>query len=255
MTRCRRGSGGIRMTVSSAAAWRETDSAEFIESGAFFVPEREVQMRILAELVPPAGPGSHIIDLCCGEGLLARELLTRNPLAVVHGYDGSPAMLEHAVARLGQFGERFRPQPFDIKAADWRSFPHKVHAFVSSLAVHHLDAGEKLALFDTFAGALMPGGVVVIADLVLPETELGRGVAAREWDEAVRQRSLRLRGDLAAFERFQSLKWNYFRYPDPLDKPSTLTDQLGWLEAAGFENIDLHWMRAGHAIFSGALPS
>jgi hypothetical protein len=30
-----------------------------------------------------------------------------------------------------------------------------------------------------------------------------------------------------------------------------LLDQLKWLEGAGFVDVDVYWMRAGHAIFGG----
>ena len=47
-----------------------------------------------------------------------------------------------------------------------------------------------------------------------------------------------------------------YRYFDPedLDKPSCLLNQLKWLELAGFVDIDVYWMSAGHAIFSGWKP-
>jgi len=48
------------------------------------------------------------------------------------------------------------------------------------------------------------------------------------------------------------LCWNFFRYPeDELDHPSTLSDQLKWLEQAGFAAIEVHYFRARHVIFSG----
>jgi trans-aconitate methyltransferase len=37
-----------------------------------------------------------ILELGCGAGVLARSLLELFPQATVYGYDGSPAMLEHA---------------------------------------------------------------------------------------------------------------------------------------------------------------
>jgi hypothetical protein len=44
-----------------------------------------------------------------------------------------------------------------------------------------------------------------------------------------------------------------YRYfdPDDIDKPSRLLDQLKWLEQAGFADVDVYWMLAGHAIFGG----
>ena len=100
------------------------------------------------------------------------------------------------------------------------------------------------------------GEGLLSADLIEPESLLGRDVAARGWDDAVRRRSLELDGDLKAFEFFQDDAWNYFSdpEPDPIDRPSALLDQLKWLEAAGLADVDVHWLKAGHAIFSGVKP-
>ena len=67
----------------------------------------------------------------------------------------------------------------------------------------------------------------------------------------MRARALHLDGSLAAYERFHQLGWNLYRHPDPMDQPSRLFEQLRWMEAAGFRDVDVHWMKAGHAIWSG----
>ena len=64
-------------------------------------------------------------------------------------------------------------------------------------------------------------------------------------------------GDLAAaLARFRDEKWNYYADPDahPIDQPSPLFDQLTWLAAAGFEAVDVYWMKAGQAIYGGRKP-
>jgi tRNA (cmo5U34)-methyltransferase len=125
---------------------------------------------------------------------------------------------------------------------------------VSSLTLHHLDGAQKQALFDEMCALLVPGGVFIIADLVEPAGRLGWELAARVWDEAVRERALELDGTLEGFTLFESERWNLYRHFDPedIDKPSRLLDQLKWLEQAGFVGVHMVWMRAGHAIFGGA---
>ncbi len=49
-------------------------------------------------------------------------------------------------------------------------------------------------------------------------------------------------------------RWNIYDYPDPVDKPSTLLEQLRWMEGAGFEGVDVFWARAGHALLGGYRP-
>ncbi|MCA9953687.1 MAG: class I SAM-dependent methyltransferase [Anaerolineales bacterium] len=235
--------------------WQESDSQAFIDYGRYFVPQREYQLQTIADLIPqPDGP-AHILELSCGEGLLAEVLLSRFPSVTLHGYDLSPAMLEQAQQRLAHYGKRFVPRQFDLNQTEWRTNQPTFHAVVSSLTVHHLDGPDKLRLFLDVYQMLHPGGVLVIADLVAPTRGLGTAVAAQAWDEAVRQRSRQLDGNDAALTYFEHLKWNLYRYPeDPdvaIDKPSSLLDQLKWVEQAGFTAVDVHWLLAGHVIYSG----
>jgi tRNA (cmo5U34)-methyltransferase len=232
--------------------WDEHDSHDFIDLGRFFVPGREEQIAAVLDMIPDPGDGL-LVDLCCGEGLLSRALLERFPRARVLAMDLSPAMLEQARTTLAPYGDRFAARPFDLADRAWRTFPEPVRAFVSSLAVHHLDGPGKRELFLDLAAALAPGGAVVIADLVKPATPAAHELAARAWDDAVRRRSLELAGHLGPYEKFRDERWNLYAdpEPDPIDQPSPLLDQLRWLEAAGLTGVDVCWMKAGHAVFGG----
>jgi len=238
--------------------WDEEDSQDFIDFGQYIVPEREIQIDIICSLIPSIPEQCHMLDLCCGEGILTRALLDRFSDYQVHGFDGSLKMLERAKATLTNYGERFEARLFDLASSDWRELPWPVHAVVSSLAIHHLDEIQKQNLFMDVLRMLTPGGVFVIADVIQPVTQLGVALAGKMWDEAVRQRSLELSGNLEAYEQFHEVDWNSFTDPeaaaDPIDKLSPLFDQLKWLEQAGFADIDVFWIKAGHAIFGGRKP-
>ena len=239
--------------------WTEDDSEHFIDEGKYFVPEREAQIATICAAVMPlveAGGAGHIVDLCSGEGLLTRALLERFPEARLYAFDGSPRMLEATRRTAGDLAGRLETRQFDLAATDWRATDFEAHAVVSSLAVHHLDGPGKQALFRDVFAMLAPGGVFVLADLVEPVRPAGQEIAAKVWDDAVRARALELDGDLAAFERFRAKNWNLYSdpEPDPVDQPSPLYDMLKWLEAAGFAQIDVHYLKAGHAILSGLKP-
>ena len=64
-------------------------------------------------------------------------------------------------------------------------------------------------------------------------------------------------GDDRAQRAFADLRWNYYRWPDDntIDHPSSVAEHIAWLEAAGFAAVELHWLQAGHAIFSARKPS
>lgn len=232
--------------------WDEADSRGFIDYGRYFVPDREEQIATLLALLPQSP--RHVVELCCGEGLLAGAVLDRFPECAVHAYDRSPAMIETAAARAARHGDRFEGRLFDLADRSWRDFPFPVDGILSSLAIHHLDGEGKRELFRDMARALAPGGVLLIADLVRPRTAAGVALAKQAWDESVRERSLALAGDLRPYELFRDDGWNYYADPDadPIDQPSSLIDQLRWLEEAGLGGVDVFWMKAGHAIFGGA---
>lgn len=248
------------MSISErTSGWDETDSREFIDSGHLFVPDREEQIATVLDLIPelPKSGEGLLVDLCCGAGPLTAALLERFPRARVLAMDLSPAMLEHVRSTLSGAGDRLQTRQFDLSDTSWRRFPEPVHAFVSSLAIHHLDGEGKRRLFCDLAAALAPGGAVVIADLVRPASPAGQALAAKAWDEAVRRRSLEIAGDLAPYKIFQEELWNFYSDPDPdpIDQPSPLINQLQWLAEAGLIGVEVHWMKAGHAIFSGFRPA
>lgn len=238
---------------SGVTGWNLEASQTFLDYGRYFVPDRDVQMQMIRDLIPEREQLFHVIDLCCGEGLLSHAILARFSSAVAHGLDGAPEMLQRAREHLVQFGDRFIPQQIELADRTWRRPSYPVQAVVSSLAIHHLDGAGKQALFRDVYNMLNHGGAVIIADVIQPTTERGWAVAAAAWDQAVRQRAFELDGNTEAAAIFEREHWNMYRYFDPadIDRPSSLFDQLQWLAAAGFTGVDVYWMRAGHAIFGG----
>lgn len=235
--------------VPKPPGWEDDDTRTFLEYGSLFVPDRELQIELMVGLLPDLPGEFHLLDVGCGEGLLAEAVLERFEDAFVHGLDGSPGMLRRAAARCAPYGDRFTGESFDLAGGEWRRQPFPVTGVVSSLALHHLDGMGKRTLFRDLYDLLEPGGVLLIADLIEPASRAGREAAADAWDDAVRQRSRALRGSTEALERFRELEWNLFRHPDPADTPSPLFDQLTWLAEAGFSGPDVYWMKAGHAVY------
>jgi tRNA (cmo5U34)-methyltransferase len=245
------------MTDTTSAApsrekgWREDDSTLFIDYGRAFTPERERQQAIICELVASVTPG-RVVELCCGAGDLLRLLLERLPEVRALALDGSPAMLARTAATCAAHRDRLELQAFDLAARDWRRLEPAPDAICSSLAVHHLDGEGKRQLFNDLHAALRPGGIFVLADLIRPDSEAGWRIAAEDWDRAVAERSVQIYRDDRAQRRFAELRWNLYRWPDDntIDHPSTVAEHVAWLDEAGFEAVELHWLLAGHAIFS-----
>jgi SAM-dependent methyltransferase len=234
-------------------AWQESDSATFLDFGRIFTPARHEIERVFLDLVPARKDESFLfVDIGTGQGWLSERILRHFEAARGIGLDGSHAMLEQAGALLAPFSERVELRHFRLEDPAWPiGLGDDVRCFVSSLVIHHLDDHQKRELYARLYQRLEPGGALLIADVVAPTSEWERRHIARAWDDEVKRQSLDLAGDLRAYEFFVQNHWNIYDYPDPMDKPSRLPDQLRWMEEAGFTGVDVFWAKAGHAVFGG----
>jgi tRNA (cmo5U34)-methyltransferase len=153
--------------------------------------------RLQDESCAATGIGARrVLDLGTGTGETARRVLDRHPRAALLGIDASDEMLAHARATLP--AGRFEAR---VRRLEDPLPPGPFDAVISVLAVHHLDGKGKADLFHRVAAVLAPGGRFVVGDVVVPGDP----------DDAVTP-------------------------IDPgYDKPSRVSDQLGWLDDAGLD--------------------
>jgi len=233
--------------------WQEEDSHRFIERGDIITPSRAEQLRMITGLIPAEREQEFLaIDLACGAGSLSGAVLASFPQSRVLALDGSPTMLTEARRRLATFGDRVQCREFDLFDDAWLDrLPAPPLCFLSSLAIHHLDADQKKRLFARLYERLLPGGALLVIDLVDPVNQYAWTAYGDAWDAAVREQSIAASGDLGAHQSFAA-GWNHFRTPDvEFDKPSGLFEQLQWLQGIGFRQVDCFWLRAGHALYGG----
>lgn len=233
--------------------WTEADSGVYQRLATVAVPARAEQIATLLTLLPfDQQQFFRIVELGCGEGILAFTLLDCFPNASLVALDGSSAMRKQASERLNPFSSRCRVEPFDLTATDWLPHVQGTDGVLSSLCIHHLSGEQKQELFKRIFQYLSPHGVFLIADLVAPQRpEVGR-LFAETWDRCAEAQSILQTGSISLFEAFQREKWNYYAFPDDVvDHPSPLFDQLLWLKQAGFAVVDCFWLQAGHAIYGG----
>jgi tRNA threonylcarbamoyl adenosine modification protein (Sua5/YciO/YrdC/YwlC family) len=158
-----------------------------------------------------SGAGARrILDLGTGTGETARRVLSRHPEASLVGVDENEGML--AVARSGLPAERveLRVGRIEEPLPDGR-----FDLVTTALCVHHLDGAGKADLFRRVRDALLPGGLFVLGDVVVPV------------DPALATTPL----------------------TPGYDRPSPLADQLGWLSDAGFE-ASVAWEQGDLAVVS-----
>ena len=235
--------------LAQQTEWDDESTRIFLKYGQAFVPYRETQYGIICRILSQVRPRS-VVELCCGQGKLSGLLLEALPEITLQAFDGSELMLESARKSLARFGRRLQTVLFDIHAKGWREFSPAVDAFVSSLALHHLTAEEKGGFYRDLFCSLSSGGVFLNADLIWPPTPEGQKVAAQSWDDAVRRFSEGSQDGQEAYQAFESLRWNLFRYPEDntTDYPLPVAQELQLLSNAGFVDADVYWLYGGHAI-------
>jgi tRNA (cmo5U34)-methyltransferase len=238
--------------ADAQVGWTEEDSKRYQELAAVAVPAREELMAALLALLPfRHDEPFQAIELGCGEGFLTLTLLECFPQASVVALDGSAVMRAQTTDRTRRFGARAQVEAFELTAADWiERFP-ACDCVLSSLCLHHLSGDAKRRLFAQIYQQLSPRGALLIADLVAPQRPEAREVYASTWDHQAQAQSLSKTGTTQLYEKFVQERWNYYRFPDPIDQPSPLFTQLTWLSEAGFAVVDCFWLQAGHAIYGG----
>ncbi len=240
--------------------WNEEDSAVYRRMAAVAVPARAEQIAVVVTLLPFGRDDAfRVVDLGSGEGALSAAILSCYPLSSVLALDGSRSMRERTQARLERFGRRAEVGPFTLEDLDgeagWLDATDGAGGVVSSLCIHHLDGAEKHRLFEELCPRLVPGGALLMADVVEPVRPEAAEVYAATWDRTTEDQALAVDGSAGRFGDFVEQRWNLYRYPDPeVDKPSPVADQLRWLQEAGFEAVDCFWLRAGHAVLGGYVP-
>jgi tRNA (cmo5U34)-methyltransferase len=182
------------------------------------------------------GPEPEIVDLGAGTGLLSFFVAEAMPGARFTLVDVSEEMLSRARARFAASAHRFTFVVADF--GGWQ-FPSPCDAVISALAIHHLEDGEKQALFARIHAALRPGGIFVNADQMLGTTPTTEAIYDETWLRGARARGVPENDLAAAIERMRA------------DRTATLEDQLAWLRRAGFADVDCWFKHYRFAVYSG----
>ncbi|HEV3048220.1 MAG TPA: class I SAM-dependent methyltransferase [Solirubrobacteraceae bacterium] len=234
---------------SPGAAWQSAElAASFAERRRILVPLLDVQEEVLA-LVLSRGerPIGRFLDLGCGAGGVSELVLGTQPGSEGVLVDFSEPMLERAAAQLAAFDGRWRAVRGDLNDPSWpRALPDgRYDAVVSGLAIHHVPAERKRALFAEALALLEPGGLFVNMDYVAIEGPL-RGL----FDE-------RMRANAVAHEHAGggTRSAEEVDVEDDDDRPDSVEDQLRWLREAGFEQVEVHFKWAEAAIYGGMKPA
>ncbi len=235
-------------------AWMESAyAAEYRQSADHFVLGRRMQLFIMQSFYRhflADRKSFDLLDLGCGDGELAANIVDVAPHTRLTLVDGSADMLDAAQDRFKKRADsKGDVQIMQHTFAELIGDPSLLGQYdmvVSGFAIHHLHLAEKTALFQLIHRSLKPGGAFVNIDTVLPSTSPALMdwyyACWREWIEA-RQSQLGLAEDFSGVP-------DEARYKEE-NKLSTLSSQLEALKSIGFTDVGCHYQNSIFVVFSG----
>jgi ubiquinone/menaquinone biosynthesis C-methylase UbiE len=239
------------MTANAAgSSWKDAEVARrFLDERRRAIPlgddeQVAVLLRLAHHFVPQP---ARVADLGCGDGFLARAVLSEFATAHALLIDHSEPMLQRAHEAMRPFSGRYEIRHSDLG----ESLPGLVgdspfDLIVSGYAIHHLPTARKRSLYREVFDSLRPGGLFVNVEHVAsatPELEAVHDEAYIDHIAAVTGR------DKAEVER------EYHGRPDKADNIlEPVEDQVGWLREIGFEQADCYFKWLELAVFGGWKP-
>ena len=218
-------------------------------------PLRWKMIEVALEVLPFRQARSlRALDLGVGTGGFSKRFLEKYPNSNVVAVDGAASMLELAKTRLGELARRV-----EWVQSDFQTMAAKVpesetfDVVISSYALHHLDAREKLAVMKWVVQAMRPGGWFLNADIVV--------AAAPEVERRIQEIRVEAVTDRAPAQdaRFRSTSATR-RFLDDLeaaeqDMPQTLDQDVRILRESGIANAEVFWKEHREAVIGGAKPA
>lgn len=128
-------------------------------------PEAEIKRQVVARI---AAPEQSVLDLGCGTGTLVIMLRQAQPSGFIAGIDIDDEMLVRAKNKAegaGTVVAIMQGNAIMLPLAD-----NNFDTAVSSLVLHHLKGGQKVAAMRDVYRVLRPGGRFYIADFGPPNT-------------------------------------------------------------------------------------
>jgi len=215
-------------------------------------PLRWKMIEVALELLPFHQTRSlRALDLGVGTGVFSKQVLEKYANSKVVAIDGATSMLELAKSRLGELSQRVEWILSDFRTMSTTVIkPDIFDVVISSYALHHLNAQEKLAVLKSVVRAIKPGGWFLNADLVMAEAP---NVERRI--QEIRVKAITDRTP-AQDKRFYSTDATR-QFLDALeateqDQPQTLNQDMRILRESGITNAEVFWKEYREAVIGGS---
>ncbi len=237
------------MAKPTDAVWKSsTLAATFLEGIRGAIPFAQAQIEIMLRLIAACErPVERILDLGCGDGVLAAAILDRYPQARALLLDFSEPMLDAARKRFAPREASVDLLSVDYGQPSWTRAAAPFGPFdavVSGFSIHHQPDARKKELYAEIHGLLAPGAIFVNVEHVASATPwLNRLNDEAFLDSLERWQPGRSREEITAA---------YINRPDrDANILAPVEAQCEWLRAIGYTDVDCCFKAFELAVFGG----
>ena len=185
-----------------------------------------------------------VLDLGCGDGFFAGELLKSVTRVKFTLCDGSGDMLKAARERLKKKSNVEYIQASFQNVIETKILTGNFDFIYSSYAIHHLELSEKKRLYLKIYNMLNPDGCFVHNDVIMPLSTRVERWYLRLWREWIDEFP-----DKRASAGMDVIPEKYKESPD--DFPDLLETHLDLLRETGFKDVDCFCKYGIFALFGG----
>jgi len=240
------------LDIDSVKAYDLPDRVRMYDSDMDIMhPLRWKMIEIALEIIPFHQTQSLMaLDLGIGTGIFSKQFLEKYQNSKIVAIDGAASMLENAKSRLGRLSHRV-----EWILSEFQTIPNTVtrpemfDVVISSYALHHLNAQEKLSVLKSVVQAIKPAGWFLNADIVVadvPDVEQRiQEIRVNSVTERAPLKDKRFRNNVKTGQFLNDLEAN-----EP-DKPLTLNKDIQIIREAGITNAEVFWKEYREVVIGG----
>ncbi|MEM8860925.1 MAG: class I SAM-dependent methyltransferase [Chloroflexota bacterium] len=211
----------------------------------------DVMLRVICALRPDGV--TNFIDLGCGDGVLADQILQAYPNAQGILIDFSAGMLSAAEDRMVQFADQLKLVELDYGDPNWVESlaGESFDLIISGFSIHHQPDWRKKEIYQEIFDLLRPRGVFINSEHVKSASPIVENIH----DQLFVDSMVAYEDTIGSGKTVDQIERDFYDRPDK--EANILLDvqtQVRWLEEIGFQHADIYFKIFELSVFGGQKP-
>jgi tRNA (cmo5U34)-methyltransferase len=244
------------MTKTNYEVWKSKELADkYFSDVRGAIPFANEQIEVMLRIIDSCQISvDRILDLGCGDGILAASILQSHPNASGVLVDISEPMIQAAKDKLSSYQDSLDFIVCDYGDKRWVEKLRAEELFsvvVSGFSIHHQSDERKRALYAEIFQLLEPGGVFLNLEHVSSATGWISSLFHEYFIDSLLEMHQRTSGGM---NREQVAQKYYCRDDKAANILAPVETQCEWLRNIGFKDVDCHFKIFELALFGGRKP-